>query len=90
MRKRRSSQRVDLEIARILVEIEQHPFSSARRVEAESVVAEAPDLSQPQTDKRLSDRGLPTVPELGAETVRHLWSWGRLHRRLRKLKDQGA
>lgn len=75
---RRELEQVDAHIAA-------HPFASPRIRAAHEIVGEGPSRDAAEIERRLADRGLPGVQQLGRTQVAGAWSWWRLHRRRRKL-----
>ncbi|WP_444592683.1 hypothetical protein, partial [Brachybacterium sp. AOP42-B2-9] len=60
--------------------ISAHPLASERVVEAQKLVEERNGKDQKALSRELSERGLPSLEELGQIQFRNTASWWRLHR----------
>lgn len=68
--------------------ISAHPLASERVVEAQKLVEERNGKDQKALSRELSERGLPSLEELGQIQFRNTASWWRLHRDQKRLSRQ--
>lgn len=80
--------RVERKISRLDSDIAKHPLASGPIAEAQSVIDAYKGQGEERIAECLAERGLPTLQEVGKVTLKSMISWGRLHRRRKKLVDK--
>ena len=86
--RREDPQRLRAELDDVRALIAAHPLASHRVRAAHQVIDDSRTGGVDDVDKALADSGLPSAVELGRTHVAGLWSWWRLHRRKRRLKQR--
>lgn len=95
MFRRRSVPELEGQLREVEERISAHPLASERVVEAQKLVEERNELVEERNGKdqkalsrELSERGLPSLEELGQIQFRNTASWWRLHRDQKRLSRQ--
>lgn len=85
MFRRRSVPELEGQLREVEERISAHPLASERVVEAQKLVEERNGKDQKALSRELSERGLPSLEELGQIQFRNTASWWRLHRDQKRL-----
>lgn len=88
MFRRRSVPELEGQLREVEERISAHPLASERVVEAQKLVEERNGKDQKALSRELSERGLPSLEELGQIQFRNTASWWRLHRDQKRLSRQ--
>lgn len=88
MFRRRSVPELEGQLREVEERISAHPLASERVVEAQKLVEERNGKDQKTLSRELSERGLPSLEELGQIQFRNTASWWRLHRDQKRLSRQ--
>lgn len=88
MFRRRSVPELEGQLREVEERISAHPLASERVVEAQKLVEERNGKDQKELSRELSERGLPSLEELGQIQFRNTASWWRLHRDQKRLSRQ--
>lgn len=76
------------ELRAVNAKLSTHPLASAPVKEAHALVATMQGADKTEVSKRLSDKGLPSLDELGSLQLKGSVSWWRLNRRKNKLEKK--
>lgn len=85
---RRSMPELEAQLHDVEQRIASHPLSSERVVEAHKLVEEHRGKDQGELSRELSERGLPSLKELGQIQLRNTASWWRLHYAKNRLSQR--
>lgn len=73
-------------LAQVEEDIAAHPLASERVKLAQAVVDNADEKDKAEVNRQLTERGLPSLEELGKIVVQGTASWWRLHRDKKKIE----
>lgn len=88
MFRRRSRSELEADLLEVERQIGDNPLASERVVAAQSVVERNEGEGKEKISSILTERGLPSLEELGRVQLRNTTRWWRLHRQKKRLTRQ--